>query len=148
MRRLIMLVVSASMLAGLAVVVPSVVTPAKAPQAQAEVFIDGQKWASEQAVKTAAQRMFGPYDIDANRACRDQYGGGAWAWPLSWSNPYTWRCYRVISWVPYRVAYLGGLDLNAYCLRYHGSWAYVREPWKGASGWSCGGWYEGPRPRA
>ena len=70
MRRLIMLVVSASLLAGLAVVVPSVVTPAKAPQAEARVFIDAQQWAHEQAIQSAYQRQFGPYDIDANRACR------------------------------------------------------------------------------
>jgi hypothetical protein len=41
MRRLIMLVVSAALLAGLAVVVPSVVTPSRAPQAQAHNGGDG-----------------------------------------------------------------------------------------------------------
>lgn len=148
MRRLINGLIVVAALAGLFVVVPSVATPTRASQARAEVILDRTTWVQKQAVKSATERMFGPYDIDANQACRDRYGWGAWAWPLSWSNPYTWRCYRVTSWVPYRVAYLGDLDLNAYCLRYHGSYAYLREPWKGASGWACGGWYEGPRPRA
>jgi hypothetical protein len=140
MRRLIMLVVSASLLAGLAVVVPSVVSPSKAPQAQAQV--GNQTDAFREAYKNVTGTEF--FHISINRACVDRYGSGAHGRWWSINNPNSWGCYR---WNGGTLVYLGGLDLNAYCRRYYGpnSWAQVVDPWLGVYGWSClrnnrGGW--------
>lgn len=32
--------------------------------------------------------------FDMNRVCRWQYGAGAYARALDWSNKYSWRCFR------------------------------------------------------
>jgi hypothetical protein len=131
MRRLLMLVVSASLMAGLAVVAPSVVTPSKAPQAQAG------SWDAPYTVDVLPSAR--GYDISVGLACREQRHPAAFAQPLSWSNPYSWRCYRVINWWTGQLQYLGDVNLNQYCMRHHGTWAKLTEPWKGAGGWTCAG---------
>ena len=105
MRRFVMLSVLVVALAGALVVAPHQTKPAEADVAF--------QW---KAVSTALNRVYGfQRDININAACVQQHGAGAFAQYWSYANPYSWGCYRVISWWPYQLQYLGGLDLNRYC---------------------------------
>jgi hypothetical protein len=123
--------------AGALVVAPSQTKPA---EAYTTSISPTQAW---DAAKAAAGNMpIKRVDINVWYACGLQYGGPLatmQAYPMSWSDPYSWRCYRVTSWVPYRLAYLGGVDLGRYCRYYHPATPVARltEPWAGAQGWSC-----------
>jgi hypothetical protein len=133
MRRLAIMSVLAVALAGALVVAPSQTKPA-----EATVFTSGHFWAARQAFMQASSNlpMWG-YNIDMLLACRQQRG--AWSFATAWSrtNPYSWACYRVTSWYPYQVAYLGGVDLNRYCRENHpGTWAVLGVP-GGAYDWFC-----------
>jgi hypothetical protein len=128
MRRLAIMSVLAVALAGALVVAPSQAKPA-----QAGVSF-GPKVVYQEAV-----RVYGfQYNISVDAACVQQHGAGAFARYWSYTNPYSWGCYRVISWWPYRLQYLGGLDLNRYCRENTPSpVARVTAPSKGVLGWSC-----------
>jgi hypothetical protein len=130
-RRLFKVTVLAVALAGALVVAPSQTKPAEARIGWTDV---------PDVVSSAVGNMNQGrlWDISILRACRQQYPGLVTV-PHTWSpsNPYSWVCLRVLSWVPYRVQYLGGLDLARYCRENHpGTYLYLG-PGLGAWGWGC-----------
>jgi hypothetical protein len=131
MRRLLTVSVLAVAIAAALVVAPSQATKAEArvfdPPASAPMPWDPPPPSGWQ-----------DYGVSMISACTQQYGGPLiQAWPMSVSNAYSWRCYRVTSWVPYRLAYLGGVNVDQWCKRtYPGSFA-VAEQSNWAYSWSC-----------
>ena len=131
MRRLAIMSVLAVALAGALVVAPSQTKPA-----EATVFTSGHRWAAVQAFKQAGSSLtMRGYNIDMLLACRQQRGAWSFATAHTPSNPYSWACYRMISWN--QAVYLGGVDLNRYCRENHpGTWAVLGVP-GGAYDWFC-----------
>jgi hypothetical protein len=136
MRRIATLAVLVVAVAGALILAPSQTKPAEAGIfGGGHVFPKAHGLASRQAFKIGT-RMMWRYDINISVACHQQRGAGTFGHAHSYYNPYSWGCYRVASWVPYRWSYHGGVDLNRYCRENHpGTWAHLEYPT--AYGWSC-----------
>lgn len=87
---------------------------------------DAGDWACEQSPGNRRP-------ISVKSACRLQYGVRAYkARALSWSNPYSWRCFA-----RKRVPTMKGVDLTRWCKAVYGSAFKARLIAHNAGGWTC-----------